>query len=75
MQEYHDVYPSTDLPTIVIVLGDAGVGKTCMIQNFTKGGNSLIGYRPTLGIDYLSKNIELSGGHVVKAQIWDTAGQ
>jgi hypothetical protein len=41
----------------VILLGDASVGKTCIIQNFAKGTNAMLNYRPTLGIDYVSKNI------------------
>ena len=59
----------------VILLGDASVGKTSIIQNFAKGTNAVLNYRPTLGIDYVSKNIELGGNRTVKAQIWDTAGQ
>ena len=51
------------------------MGKTCIIQNFHKSNSSLNNYRPTLGIDYVSKNIEISSTHTVKAQIWDTAGQ
>lgn len=35
----------------------------------------MLNYRPTLGIDYVPKNIELGGNRTVKAQIWDTAGQ
>jgi hypothetical protein len=59
----------------VVLLGDAGVGKTCMIQNFVKGSNTIQTFKPTLGIEYSSKNIELTNNHIVKAQIWDTAGQ
>lgn len=58
-----------------MLLGDAGVGKTCMIQNFVKGSTGIQNFKPTLGIEYSSKNIELGNSHVVKAQIWDTAGQ
>ena len=51
------------------------MGKTCIIQNYSKGTSAFLNYRPTLGIDYVSKNIELPNSHTVKAQIWDTAGQ
>ena len=59
----------------VVLLGDASVGKTSIIHNYSKGANSIINHKPTLGIDYFTKNIELSHSHTVKAQIWDTAGQ
>lgn len=66
--------PQYLLVKAVIVLGDASVGKTCIIQNYTKGTTGNISYKPTLGIDYSSKNIDLNN-HTIKAQIWDTAGQ
>lgn len=59
----------------MILLGDASVGKTSIIQNLVKGTGSLQNHKPTLGIDYFSKNIELASNQTVKAQIWDTAGQ
>lgn len=62
------------LPNPVILLGDASVGKTCIIHNFVKGTATITNHKPTLGIDYLSKNIPLHQ-YTVKAQIWDTAGQ
>jgi GTPase SAR1 family protein len=57
------------------LLGDSGVGKTNMITNFVKGttGNQPRG--PTLGIEYSSKTVSIDANHVVKVQIWDTAGQ
>ena len=30
---------------------------------------------PTLGVEYATKNQTMQDGAVVKAQIWDTAGQ
>lgn len=58
----------------VILLGDASVGKTCIINNFIKNSPAITNHKPTLGVDYQTKNINLD--HLtVKAQIWDTAGQ
>ena len=57
----------------MLLLGDAGVGKSSIMMRFTQGEfkEGLIG---TAGVDYKRKNIEL-GGKSVKIMIWDTAGQ
>jgi len=59
-----------------VLLGDAGTGKTTLINVLTNGvfDNS---YEPTIGIDFGSKNITLPdyGNQQIKLQIWDTAGQ
>jgi GTPase SAR1 family protein len=31
-------------------------------------------YQPTIGIDFISKNIAV-GGKMIRLQLWDTAGQ
>ena len=53
-------------------MGDAGVGKSSLMLNFTEGEfkQALVG---TAGVDYKMKNIEF-GGKSLKIQIWDTAG-
>ena len=57
------------------MLGDTGVGKTNIINNFVKGtaGNQPKG--PTVGIEYSSKTIAIDSTRTIKMQIWDTAGQ
>lgn len=57
------------------MLGDSGVGKTNIINNFVKGtaGNQPKG--PTVGIEYSSKTIAIDSSRTIKMQIWDTAGQ
>ena len=60
----------------VIVIGDAGVGKTNLIGAFChlmqpKGG----GYRPTLGVEMHSQKVTLWDKSYINAQIWDTVGQ
>ena len=57
----------------VIVIGDAGVGKTSLSNRhvskiFTSN------YRATIGADFLSKHI-MHNGEDYSLQIWDTAGQ
>eukprot|EP01106_Pelomyxa_sp_JSP_P019419 TRINITY_DN975_c0_g1_i1.p1 TRINITY_DN975_c0_g1~~TRINITY_DN975_c0_g1_i1.p1 ORF type:complete len:204 (+),score=34.41 TRINITY_DN975_c0_g1_i1:206-817(+) len=57
----------------IIILGDAGVGKTSLMNQFVKGKfNSQ--YRATVGADFLSKELQVDD-RLVTLQIWDTAGQ
>jgi small GTP-binding protein len=57
------------------LLGDSGVGKTNIINNFVKDVVGTQQRGPTIGIEYSSKTISIDSKHTVKAQIWDTAGQ
>jgi Ras-related protein Rab-8A len=57
----------------LILLGESGVGKTCMLSTFTEGIFSP-NFITTIGIDYHMKTVECSGKRI-KLQIWDTAGQ
>lgn len=58
----------------VIVIGDAGVGKTNLIYTFDKGRKPLA-INPTIGVEFTSKAIRLPDARKIRAQIWDTAGQ
>ena len=57
----------------IMMLGDAGVGKTSIARRFTDDA-FLNNYIHTIGIDFLEKIIECQGQQI-KLQIWDTAGQ
>ena len=57
----------------IIFVGDAGVGKTTIISRIMDSPFSDV-YEPSIGIDFMSKNIKYHGQNV-KLQIWDTAGQ
>ncbi|XP_076453600.1 ras-related protein Rab-37-like isoform X5 [Babylonia areolata] len=58
----------------VMLIGDSGVGKTCILVRF-KDGTFLSGsFISTVGIDFRNKVVEVDGTKV-KLQIWDTAGQ
>ena len=64
----------------VIILGDASVGKTALIQRFVTGQFSSLAYKPTVGADFYSQKLEFSNLQsgektLVTLQIWDTAGQ
>jgi GTPase SAR1 family protein len=56
----------------VVLLGDAGVGKTSLIVQFVNRKFSA-NYKSTIGFDFLTKEI-IIGDEVVTMQIWDTAG-
>ncbi|XP_060766887.1 ras-related protein Rab-43 isoform X2 [Neoarius graeffei] len=64
---------SYDFVFKIVLVGDVGVGKTCVVQRFKKGtfierqGN-------TIGVDFTMKTMEIQGKRI-KLQIWDTAGQ
>lgn len=59
------------------MLGDAGVGKTCIVNRYIK--NSFTQVESTLGSNFSSKVLQVQPKGVlqpvkVKLQIWDTAG-
>ncbi|KAH3837823.1 ras-related protein Rab-30-like [Dreissena polymorpha] len=57
----------------VVLIGEAGVGKTCLVRRFTQGLFPP-GQAATIGVDFMIKTVEIDGDKV-KLQIWDTAGQ
>ena len=58
---------------ILVLIGDSGVGKSCLLLRFAddKWTDS---YISTIGVDFKIRTIELDG-KTIKLQIWDTAGQ
>ncbi|XP_018412690.1 PREDICTED: ras-related protein Rab-43 isoform X4 [Nanorana parkeri] len=57
----------------IVLIGDAGVGKTCVVQRF-KSGVFVERQGSTIGVDFTDRNKNLAG-EKVQLQIWDTAGQ
>merc|ERR1712071_132716 len=57
----------------VVLIGNAGVGKTCLVRRFTQGVFPP-GQGATIGVDFKMKTVEVDGAKI-KLQIWDTAGQ
>jgi Ras-related protein Rab-7A len=57
----------------VIILGDSGVGKTSLMNQYKykKFSNQ---YKATIGADFLTKEVPIDD-RLVTLQIWDTAGQ
>ncbi|XP_058862375.1 ras-related protein Rab-13 [Acipenser ruthenus] len=57
----------------LLLIGDSGVGKTCLIIRFAED-NFNTTYISTIGIDFKVKTVEVEGKKI-KLQVWDTAGQ
>ncbi|KAF7201963.1 ras-related protein Rab-15 isoform X2 [Nothobranchius furzeri] len=57
----------------LLILGDSGVGKTCMLRRFTDGEFDP-SHISTIGVDFKMKTVEIDGIKI-RVQIWDTAGQ
>lgn len=72
---YHHITPMEDYKFLfkVVLVGNAGVGKTCLVRRFTQGLFPP-GQGATIGVDFMIKSVEVEGERV-KLQIWDTAGQ
>ena len=68
-----DDYNQYDLSFKMIVIGDAGVGKSCLTSQASKGIFEE-SYSATVGFEFLVFNVKLNE-KVVKLQIWDTCGQ
>eukprot|EP00798_Chlamydomonas_sp_ICE-L_P016076 gene16076-22215_t len=58
----------------LVLLGDSGVGKSCIALRYVKGQfNPLTNI--TVGASFLTKEVQVPSGKPVKFEIWDTAGQ
>ncbi|XP_036007000.1 ras-related protein Rab-15-like isoform X3 [Fundulus heteroclitus] len=57
----------------LLLLGDSGVGKTCMLRRFAEGEFDP-SHISTIGVDFKMKTVQIDGLRV-RVQIWDTAGQ
>lgn len=58
----------------ILVLGQANVGKTSLIQRFVNNKYTS-DRRATIGVDFASKTMQVSGDLICVCQLWDTAGQ
>ena len=57
----------------ILLLGDSGVGKSCIIIRYIEN-NFSSNLMNSIGVDFKLKNIEIDSKKI-KLQIWDTAGQ
>lgn len=59
----------------ILVLGDMAVGKTSLINQYIEH-TFIEDYRPTLGVNIISKDIEIEQiGSLIRLIFWDIAGQ
>ncbi len=68
-----DDYTQYDLSFKIIVIGDSGVGKSCLTNKATKNVFEE-SYNATVGFEFFSFNIKMNE-KIIKLQIWDTCGQ
>ena len=68
-----DDYTKYDMNFKIIVIGDSGVGKSCLTNKATKNIFEE-NYNATVGFEFFTFNIRMNG-KVIKMQIWDTCGQ
>lgn len=64
----------TDLLYKILVVGDAGVGKTSIIKKYVNDTFNEH-YRTTVGIDFAMKVLKISDNIIARTQFWDIAGQ
>lgn len=65
--------PKKPLLIKLLLIGDSGVGKSCLLLRFTEN-NFNESYITTIGIDFKIREVDIDG-QLCKLQIWDTAGQ
>ncbi|GAB4854982.1 Ras- protein rabf1 [Ancistrocladus abbreviatus] len=65
---------SKNLKVKLVLLGDSGVGKSCIVLRFVRGQFDPAS-KVTVGASFLSQTIALQDATTVKFEIWDTAGQ
>ncbi|KAK3022264.1 hypothetical protein RJ639_045858 [Escallonia herrerae] len=58
----------------LVLLGDSGVGKSCIVLRFVRGQFDPTS-KVTVGASFLSQTVALQDSTTVKFEIWDTAGQ
>ena len=66
-------YNQYDISFKLIVIGDSGVGKSCLTNNAVKNTFEEA-YNATVGFEFFTFNVKMCE-KVIKLQIWDTCGQ
>eukprot|EP00268_Persea_americana_P056809 TRINITY_DN6750_c0_g1_i1.p1 TRINITY_DN6750_c0_g1~~TRINITY_DN6750_c0_g1_i1.p1 ORF type:complete len:146 (+),score=20.04 TRINITY_DN6750_c0_g1_i1:280-717(+) len=72
--ENSGVADSKNLRVKLVLLGDSGVGKSCIVLRFVRGQFDPTS-KVTVGASFLSQTIALQDSTTIKFEIWDTAGQ
>ncbi len=66
-------YLEYDISFKIIVIGDSGVGKSCLTTQAVRNNFEEF-YTATIGFEFLTFNMRINN-NVLKLQIWDTCGQ
>ena len=66
-------FQNYDLSFKIIVIGDSGVGKSCLTMKATKNYFENY-YSPTVGFEFFTFNVKIKEKNI-RLQIWDTCGQ
>jgi len=68
--------PSADYDHLfkLLLVGDSGVGKSCLLLRFHDGSFFSESFISTIGVDFKVKTLDIDGRRI-KLQIWDTTGQ
>lgn len=56
--------------SVVVLIGDSGVGKSNLLSRFTRNEFSLDS-KSTIGVEFATRSLQIKD-KVIKAQIWDT---
>ncbi|KAE8698017.1 Ras-related protein RABA3 [Hibiscus syriacus] len=71
--EQENVAEKIDYVYKVVVIGDSAVGKTRILSRFTKN-EFCFDSKSTIGVEFQTRTVTIKN-KLVKAQIWDAAGQ
>ena len=66
--------PHFDLSFKIIIVGNSGVGKSCLSLKATKNIFD-VNYNETIGFEFFDFNVCFEDKERIKLQIWDTCGQ
>ena len=72
-QVWNEESPNFDLSFKIIIVGDSGVGKSCLSIKASRNYFEDF-YSPTVGFEFLTFNVKIEDQNI-KLQIWDTCGQ
>jgi len=61
-------------PLKILLVGEAAVGKTSLVQKFVKN-QFAADYKLTVGVDILTKDVEFRSGEIATLSIWDIGAQ
>lgn len=70
----HSLQSEHDFLFKILLIGDSGVGKTCLLLKYTDDVFQT-SHISTIGVDFRIKTMRLEDSKVAKLQMWDTAGQ